>query len=117
MSDDLPPRTFLIPYERRRQLFENIKQLVKPEQEHILKLLRKYKESYTENSNGIFFDLINICDSAFTSIEEYMEFCIKNRLEEKERLEELNKLRNETYVEEDNEGEGKREGKGEGEKS
>ncbi len=101
MSDDLPPRTFLIPYERRRQLFENIKQLVKPEQEHILKLLRKYKESYTENSNGIFFDLINICDAAFTSIEEYMEFCIKNRQEEKERLEELNRLRNETYVEED----------------
>jgi len=107
MSDDLPPRTFLIPYERRRQLFENIKQLVKPEQEHILKLLRKYKESYTENSNGIFFDLINICDVAFTSIEEYLEFCIKNRQEEKERLDELNRLRNETYVEEDENSEDK----------
>ncbi len=103
MSDDLPPRTFLIPYEKRKILFENIKLLVKPEQEHVLKLLKKYKESYTENSNGIFFDLINICDAAFNSIEEYLEFCIKNRQEEKERIEELNKLRNETYIEEDEE--------------
>jgi hypothetical protein len=101
MSDDLPPRTFLIPYEKRKVLFENIKLLVKPEQEHILKLLKKYKETYTENSNGIFFDLIHICDAAFNSIEEYLDFCIKNRQEEKERIEELNKLRNETYIEDD----------------
>lgn len=100
MSDDLPPRTFNIPYERRKCLFENIKSLVRPEQEHILKLLKKYKESYTENSNGIFFDLINICDYTFIAIEEYLQFCLKNRQEEQERLNEMNKLRNESYIEE-----------------
>jgi hypothetical protein len=103
MSDELPLRTFDIPYERKRKIFENIKQLVKPEQEHILKLLKKYKENYTENSNGIFFDLMSICDATFISIEEYLTFCLKNRQEEKERIDELNKLRNETYIEETDE--------------
>jgi len=100
MSEDIP-KTFTISYEKRKEIFDNIKLLVKPEQEHILKLLKKYKETYTENSNGIFFDLTNICDITFLAIEEYLQFCIKNRQEEKERIEEMDKLRNENYVDED----------------
>jgi hypothetical protein len=100
MSEEIP-RTFTTSYEKRKQLFEYIKVLVRPEQEHILKILKKFKENYTENSNGIFFDLMGICDITFEAIEEYLSFCLKNREEDKERITEMDKLRNENYVSSD----------------
>ena len=100
MSEDLP-RTFNIPYDARKKLFDNIKQLVKPEQEHVFRLLKKYKETFTENSNGIFFDLMGISDLTFTAITGYLDFCIKNRQEHEERLKEMDELRNENYQSDD----------------
>ena len=42
-------------------IFENIKILVRPEQEEIYRILRRTNEkNFTENTNGIFFDLMNI---------------------------------------------------------
>jgi dsDNA-specific endonuclease/ATPase MutS2 len=92
-----------ISYEERKKLFENIKMLVKPEQEEIFRIIRKSKENYTENSNGIFFDLSIISDDAFLKIKEYLEFCLRTRQEDAERLKELEAIRvqNENYVDED----------------
>ena len=42
-------------YKEHKQLFDNIKILVKPEQEEIFRIIRKMKENYTENANGIFY--------------------------------------------------------------
>ena len=41
----------------RTYIFEHIKSLVPSEYEEIFRIIRKKKESYSENSNGIFFDL------------------------------------------------------------
>jgi hypothetical protein len=90
-----------VTYEERKKVFDNIKLLVKPEQEELFRIIRKYKESYTENSNGIFFDLGTLTDEAFTRINEYLNFCLKNRMDHEERIKEMNTLRNETYVEDD----------------
>lgn len=90
-------------YEERKQIFEHIKLLVKPEQEEIFRIIRKTKDSYTENSNGIFFDLASISDDAFNQIKEYISFCLKTRQEDADRLKELETIRiqNENYVDED----------------
>ncbi len=90
-------------YEERKAVFENIKILVKSEQEEIFRIIRKTKENYTENSNGIFFDLANISNEAFIQIKEYLNFCLKTRQEDAERLKELEVIRiqNENYVDED----------------
>jgi hypothetical protein len=90
-------------YEERKKLFEHIKVLVKPEQEEIFRIIRKTKENYTENSNGIFFDLATVSDDAFNQIKEYLDFCLKTRQEDAERLKELETIRiqNENYVDED----------------
>jgi hypothetical protein len=90
-------------YEERKKLFEHIKVLVKPEQEEIFRIIRKTKENYTENSNGIFFDLATVSDDAFNQIKEYLNFCLKTRQEDAERLKELETIRiqNENYVDED----------------
>jgi len=90
-------------YEDRKRVFENLKVLVKPEQEEVFRIIRKTKENYTENSNGIFFDLSLISDETFNQIKEYLEFCLKTRQDDAVRLKELETIRiqNENYVDED----------------
>ena len=91
-------------YEDRKQVFENLKLLVKPEYEEIYRIIRKTRENYTENSNGIFFDLSTISDETFISIKEYLDFCLKTRQEHENRLKELEiiRIQNENYIDEDN---------------
>jgi predicted dienelactone hydrolase len=88
-------------YEERKKIFDTIKALVKPEQEEIFRIIRKAKESYTENSNGIFFDLSAISDETFHQIQEYIQFCLTTRQEHELRLKELEtiRLQNENYQE------------------
>lgn len=88
-------------YEERKKVFETMKLLVKPEQEEIFRIIRKNKENYTENSNGIFFDLSVLMDNTFLQISEYLNFCLKTRQEHESRLKELETIRiqNESYTE------------------
>jgi len=91
-------------YEERKNIFENIKVLVSSEQEEIFRIIRKTKENYTENSNGIFFDLATISESTFIQISEYLKFCLKTRQEDILRLNELEtiRLQNANYIDNDN---------------
>ena len=84
-----------ITYEQRRILHENLKQLVKSEYEQIFRILKKYNEPYTENSNGIFFDVTNIQPETYTDMRKFLDFCIENRSKEQERISELANLRTE----------------------
>jgi hypothetical protein len=90
-------------YEERKKVFEHIKSLVKPEQEEIFRIIRKTKENYTENSNGIFFDLATVSNNSFNQIKEYLNFCLKTRQEDIDRLKELETIRiqNENYIDKD----------------
>ena len=90
-------------YDERKKIFEYLKVLVKPEQEEIFRIIRKTRENYTENSNGIFFDLATVTDDTFNQIKEYIDFCLKTRQEDAERLKELETIRiqNENYIDED----------------
>lgn len=87
-------------YEEYKKVFEIIKILVISEHEEIFRIIRKTKETYTENSNGIFFNLLTISDEAFNNIKEYLNFCLKTRQDDIDRLKELDTIRiqNETYV-------------------
>jgi hypothetical protein len=87
-------------YEEKKRVFEDIKLLAKPEQEELFRILRRRKESYTENSNGIFFDLTLLGEDTFQDIKEYLHFCLQTRREHENRLRELESLRiqNEHYV-------------------
>jgi hypothetical protein len=79
-------------YEERKFFFENIKNLVKNEYEELYRILKRGEEEYTENSNGIFFNVLSISEDTFLKMNEYMTFCLKNRKEHEERLKELNEL-------------------------
>jgi hypothetical protein len=84
-----------ITHDERKKVFDAIKMLVKPEQESIFRIIRKSKESYTENSNGIFFDLSTVSDTTFLEIKDYLHFCSKTRQEHDCRIKELENLRSE----------------------
>jgi len=86
-------------HDERKKLFETIQSLVKPEQEELFRIIRKLKVSYSENSNGIFFDLSTVSEDAYAHMKEYIQFCIANRQEHEERLKELETIRNQTYHE------------------
>lgn len=82
-------------YEKRKVLFENLKMLVISEYEEIFRILKRNNESYTENSNGIFFDVMTIKNETFRDMEKFMDFCLKTRQSEQIRQKELDEARGE----------------------
>ena len=88
--------TRVINSEERRTFFESLKILVKSEYEEVFRILRRNKESYTENSNGIFFDVAAVQEVTFRELQEYMRFCLENRRIEETRTKELATLTEET---------------------
>ena len=88
-------------YEERKKIFDTIPSLVQTEQEEIFRIIRKLKVTYSENSNGIFFDLSCLPDDAFQHVKEYIQFCLTTRNEHETRLKELEtiRLQNEQYQE------------------
>lgn len=83
-------------YEDRKKMFEIMKILVTSEQEEIYRIIRKTKETYTENSNGIFFDLASISEQSYLQIKEYLNYCIKTRQEMDSREKEMESIRYQT---------------------
>jgi hypothetical protein len=83
-------------YEQRKLFFENLKVLVKSEYEEIFRILKKNHEEYTENSNGIFFDVNAVSQITFDQFQEYMNFCLENRKAEEGRTKQLASLSEET---------------------
>jgi dsDNA-specific endonuclease/ATPase MutS2 len=80
-------------YEDRKKMFDTMKILVKSEQEEIYRIIRKSKETYTENSNGIFFDMASISESSYLQIKEYLDFCLKTREDMDNRQKEIDIIR------------------------
>jgi hypothetical protein len=83
----------------RTYIFDHIKSLVPSEHEEIFRIIRKKRESFSENSNGIFFDLSSVSYDSLQHIKEYIDFCLKTRQDDQSRLKELESIRihNESY--------------------
>ena len=78
-------------YEARRHFLEDLKLLSKTEHEKIFEILRVDSSDYTENSNGIFFDVSKISNEVFSKLQAYMNFCRTIRKEQAERDEDERK--------------------------
>ena len=85
-----------ITYEERKAFFENLKILVKSEHEEIYRILVRNRETTTENSNGIFFDVSAVQEKTFRELQEYMKFCLETRRMEDARVKEMATLAEET---------------------
>ena len=82
-------------YEERKKVWETIKTLVKSEQEELFRILRRNEAEYSENSNGIFFDVTKLKQSVFEEILKFINFCESNRQNFEQRDQEMAALRNE----------------------
>lgn len=78
-------------YDQRKKFMEELKSLVKGEQEDIYRILKESRAEYSENSNGVFFDICKLPAETFEAMLKYMEFCRKNRAEFAAREEEERK--------------------------
>ncbi len=85
-------------YEVKRAWLEELKTLSKDEYIEVFHIIRKWGVEYSENSNGIFFDLTQVSDTCFTELTKYMELCKERRANEESRNKELNALREESDI-------------------
>ncbi len=82
-------------YDDRVEFVEKLNNLIKEEYYEIFRILKRNNEPFTENANGILFNVNEISASSFEKMKTFMKFCIENRNEEARRLKELEDLRNE----------------------
>lgn len=81
--------------EERREFHKNLVNLVKSEYEEIFRILKLSDEQFSENSNGIFFDVLSIKDDTFEKMKHYMNFCLETRKNQNERIEQLKNITHE----------------------
>ena len=103
-SLDNPYGTQTMDYEERRVMFETIKSLVKPEQEEIFRIIHRLKVPYSENSNGIFFDLTALSQEAYSNLKEYIHFCLQTRQDHETRLKDMEAIRTQLPKEDEPQG-------------
>ena len=80
-------------YEQRKKIWETIKTLNKSEQEELFKILKFSNVEYTENTNGIFFDVAKLSDTTIQKIMKFLAFCAQNRVDFEERDKTMETLR------------------------
>lgn len=79
-------------YERRRGFLDAFKKLHNSEYIDIVKILRQESVEFSENSNGIFFDVTTLSQSTFNVLEKYIDFVHNNRKELAEREKLMNTM-------------------------
>ena len=75
-------------YERRKELSKDIASLSRPELEELYRILRREGGEFSENSNGIFFDVANLPVHVFEALWKFINFCKSNAksLEERSKV-------------------------------
>ena len=65
-------------YERRKQFLKELETLSRAELEEIYRILRREGGEFSENSNGIFFDVGNLPAPVFEALWKFIQFCKSN---------------------------------------
>ncbi len=80
-------------YEERKRFLDFLPRLSKPQYEQMFRILKVNGGEFTENSNGIFFDIAKLNDKCFEEMNAFMKYCILQKEEEEARIKELETLR------------------------
>jgi hypothetical protein len=80
-------------YERRKHFLDELKSLSKEQYEDMFRIIKRNNVEYSENSNGIFFDVLVLSEDIFTQLEQYIEFSKAQTKSEESRTQELDVLR------------------------
>jgi hypothetical protein len=66
-------------YEKRREFLDALKGLTKAECIEIVRILQKHDVTYSENTNGIFFNVGMLDQPVFESLVQFLHFTQSNR--------------------------------------
>jgi len=66
-------------YERRKDFLETLKTLSKAELVEIVRILQKFEVVYSENTNGIFFNVGMLDQEVFDALLKFLEFTQSNK--------------------------------------
>ena len=81
--------------EDRRRFAEGLPLLSKSEYEHMFRILKTEGAEFTENSNGIFFNIWDLPEPCFSKLNEYMRYCMLVRQEDEARSKQIESLKKE----------------------
>ena len=75
-------------YEQRKEFCKELTSLSRPELEEVYRILRREGGEFSENSNGIFFDVASLPAHIFDALWKFLQFCKSNAkdLEERSKL-------------------------------
>jgi hypothetical protein len=75
-------------YEQRKEFCKELNTLSRPELEEIYRILRREGGDFSENSNGIFFDVASLPAHVFEALWKFLNFCKSNAkdLDERSKL-------------------------------
>lgn len=78
-------------YDQRKHVLDDIKNqgLTKEEFEELFRIIKRNNIEYSENSNGVFFDLNIIPDTVIEKIITFLQFCKEQRKSEEVRVHDL----------------------------
>jgi hypothetical protein len=79
-------------YDRRREFLDSLKDLTKAEYIEIVRILQKHEVTYSENANGIFFNVSMLEQTAFDALVKFLQFTQSNRRDLEEREQIMNNL-------------------------
>ncbi len=88
-------------YEVRKQFLEQLGMLSRSELEEVFRIIKRHNDIYSENTNGIFFNVVDLREETFLRLNEFMEFCMRNREEQNARVEEMKNIRDECITNKD----------------
>jgi hypothetical protein len=76
-------------YDLRKKLAEELKVLSKDQYEEVYRIIKRAGAPYSENSNGIFFDLNVVADEVIDQLTHFIQLVRLQEAEEKRRLDDL----------------------------
>jgi hypothetical protein len=76
-------------YDLRKKLAEELKVLSKDQYEEVYRIIKRAGAPYSENSNGIFFDLNVVADEVIDQLAHFIQLVRLQEAEEKRRLDDL----------------------------
>ena len=83
-------------YDERKSFLDDLKLLTKDEYGEMYRVLKHNQVELSENSNGIFFDMLSLTAETFNEIKAIMELCKSQRKDESARVKTMDNLRVET---------------------
>jgi hypothetical protein len=79
--------------DKRVFFIDNLCKLVNSEYEQLFRILKINGGEWSENCNGIFFDVNRMSDELFEKIYSFLEYCLNQREDDARRIESMNELK------------------------